>query len=465
MRGVGVVLPPVTSTSFNANQSGLTYGGPWLVSGGDKYTWGQGGGNNGLDFYATGTKLELQLYCSVANCWAVTVDGVTTTPTLTTGSYQTVTAFDGSHRRRRVQLRNTASGRVKVSGFGVLYGQPPSITYGPNLGPDYPVKDTTNSGDNRGFLKDDGSLRVASVAGGYTSFPLLDCGTAGYTRFKATTAAISLWMYRHLTDSQAVRLCVDGVMQASALSPSQTAGTWGWVTWTGLDAGAEHEYRIVYDTHEPTVYYPWQVAASGTMNTGALAAPTKAACFYGDSITSGTGVGGASLGYAFQTMLAKGYGGRTAALDFRTIRNISGTGAGGSKSGEADVTRSITNYGTAWDEIVVLLGANDAGAVYGAFNQASTQTAYGTMLTAIRAACAGSNIRCLGMLNTTAATYTTNRTACNTAISDAVTAFADANCTYHSTDGWIDPATDTDDGLHPNTAGVAKIVTALSAII
>jgi lysophospholipase L1-like esterase len=66
-------------------------------------------------------------------------------------------------------------------------------------------------------------------------------------------------------------------------------------------------------------------------------------------------------------------------------------------------------------------------------------------------------IRCLGILDTTNATAAGNRTSVNTQIAAAVTAAADAGTSYHSTDGWIVPASDTGDGLHPNDTGAAKV--------
>jgi GDSL-like Lipase/Acylhydrolase family len=48
-----------------------------------------------------------------------------------------------------------------------------------------------------------------------------------------------------------------------------------------------------------------------------------------------------------------------------------------------------------------------------------------------------------------------NNTRISAAVADAVS--AGANVTYWNTDGWIDPATDTGDGLHPNAAGHIKI--------
>ena len=39
-----------------------------------------------------------------------------------------------------------------------------------------------------------------------------------------------------------------------------------------------------------------------------------------------------------------------------------------------------------------------------------------------------------------------------------LSAAASAGVEYWNTDGWIDPATDTYDGIHPNPVGIAKIV-------
>jgi lysophospholipase L1-like esterase len=52
-----------------------------------------------------------------------------------------------------------------------------------------------------------------------------------------------------------------------------------------------------------------------------------------------------------------------------------------------------------------------------------------------------------------------NRSDRNVEIENAVNdaQAAGVNVTYWNTDGWIDPATDTSDGLHPNTAGQIKI--------
>lgn len=55
-----------------------------------------------------------------------------------------------------------------------------------------------------------------------------------------------------------------------------------------------------------------------------------------------------------------------------------------------------------------------------------------------------------------------NRTTKNTRIA---TAAANAGVTYWNTDGWIDPATDTSDGLHPTAAGQAKIKVAVLALL
>jgi lysophospholipase L1-like esterase len=114
---------------------------------------------------------------------------------------------------------------------------------------------------------------------------------------------------------------------------------------------------------------------------------------------------------------------------------------------------------TAYDvsDIIILLGANDATEAWGTYNAGSFLTSYSAMLTALRTGLPSARIRCLGILDTTNATAAGNRTSVNTQIAAAVTAAADAGISYHSTDGWIVPASDTGDGLHPNDTGAAKV--------
>jgi lysophospholipase L1-like esterase len=101
------------------------------------------------------------------------------------------------------------------------------------------------------------------------------------------------------------------------------------------------------------------------------------------------------------------------------------------------------------DVIFVALGTNDN-------NDAGITAEYQENLVEIAGTNANAKIYCLGIWPKTSDAY---RAANNTRIQTAVTnaAAAGVNCTYWNTDGWIDPSTETSDGLHPTTAGHIKI--------
>jgi lysophospholipase L1-like esterase len=116
--------------------------------------------------------------------------------------------------------------------------------------------------------------------------------------------------------------------------------------------------------------------------------------------------------------------------------------------------------------VVILYGTNDIGNIPGSYSLATFQTSYQNMLSAIISGmAAGTKIYCLGVLDRTGTNGGQGRTDVNGAISAAVTAVGNADTSYVSTDGWITPATDTGDGLHPNDTGAAKVATQLAAVI
>lgn len=102
------------------------------------------------------------------------------------------------------------------------------------------------------------------------------------------------------------------------------------------------------------------------------------------------------------------------------------------------------------DIIIIALGTNDGD------NAAITAT-YQTQVGILKASNPGARIYGMGILNKN---DETNRAANNARISTACT---NAGITYWNTDGWIVPAADTSDGIHPNDAGSAKIKNAVLA--
>lgn len=98
----------------------------------------------------------------------------------------------------------------------------------------------------------------------------------------------------------------------------------------------------------------------------------------------------------------------------------------------------------------VAMGTNDG------WPSAGFQNAYYTGLMVLQNGMPGKPIYALGVFPKTS---DSDRAGKNAAIEAAVASAvsAGANVTYWNTDGWIDPATDTGDGLHPNSAGHTKI--------
>jgi len=105
--------------------------------------------------------------------------------------------------------------------------------------------------------------------------------------------------------------------------------------------------------------------------------------------------------------------------------------------------------------VVINLGTNDVG------HGVSTtlfQQSYIVMLERVRQAYPGAEIFAMGVFRNRYVTETRNAVAARTAAGDGKVHFID-------TTGWIDPATDTTDNVHPTDAGHAKITQRLRPIL
>jgi len=104
---------------------------------------------------------------------------------------------------------------------------------------------------------------------------------------------------------------------------------------------------------------------------------------------------------------------------------------------------------------IVALGTNDGGADITTVYQQNLIELYGTL---------GKPIYAVGIFPKDPDTYRTLQNGrIQTAVSNAQS--AGVNVTYWDTDGWIDPATDTSDGLHPNESGQLKIANEILALL
>jgi lysophospholipase L1-like esterase len=135
-------------------------------------------------------------------------------------------------------------------------------------------------------------------------------------------------------------------------------------------------------------------------------------------------------------------------------------GTGGAKASTfgRDNTALVTGLVQAPVKVFEMFGVNDMQL---AVNVATFQADVQTMLVNLRAGLPSAKIYCRGILNVASSiSNSAQRGAYNAAKAAAVAAIGDSNIVFISTDGWINPATDTYDGLHPNAAGYAKIAAA-----
>jgi lysophospholipase L1-like esterase len=107
--------------------------------------------------------------------------------------------------------------------------------------------------------------------------------------------------------------------------------------------------------------------------------------------------------------------------------------------------QSVSAAGDNANMIFVEMGTNDV------VTDDTLRAEYEANLLALKSSNPGASIYCLGVLPKTDPEQTVLK---NTRISTACT---NAGATFWDTTGWIVPATDTSDGLHPNAAGHAKI--------
>lgn len=106
-------------------------------------------------------------------------------------------------------------------------------------------------------------------------------------------------------------------------------------------------------------------------------------------------------------------------------------------------------------DVVINLGTNDRG--HGV-SGSQFQTAYVALMQRIRAKYPNAKIHAMQTFNKSYVTETKAAVAVRANAGDGLVR-------YVSTEGWINPATDTADGTHPNDAGHQKIAARLAAIL
>lgn len=231
----------------------------------------------------------------------------------------------------------------------------------------------------------------------------------------------------------------DGVAVGSAITQPTTVHTL--TVLSASEDGEEHEYRIIGSTKSAN----HQVNAVCILGTYSTNAPTlgNRIVFLGDSTTENTAASPPSNGHVAKLI------GKYGIVGFN--RGIAGNTSAQMLTRQAADCLAIPGLYA----ICITSGAND-GAVADATLQATMESMYTASL-AYDAA-----IKCFVI---EAFPSVSNREgAVNLA---AVTAVANARCTYTDTDGWIiaTAGVDTTDGQHPNASGGTKIADQMAAIL
>jgi lysophospholipase L1-like esterase len=225
--------------------------------------------------------------------------------------------------------------------------------------------------------------------------------------------------------------------------------------------GSSHTIRIGYReragsyTGDPV--FGGLILASGAQTTS-IGRPTSLVEFIGDSITVGQPnanrpftaypwLAAEALGAA-HTQVAQG----GACLVSRDCYGMMDWFRRSSNSATSDDWNFSTYQATA---VVINLGTNDVG--HGV-STTQFQQGYITMLQRVRQAYPNAEIFAMGVFRNRYVTETRNAVAARNAAGDTRVHFVD-------TAGWVNPATDTSDNVHPTDAGHAKIAQRLRPIL
>ncbi len=406
-------------------------------------------------FTATGTDCSLDYYeISSASALEISIDGgAFTTPTLTVGGgvWVTLSVFSGlSDAAHTVVIRKKGGTTLfdYTNGFSVT-GASPAIALSSGYGPITQLSTAVAAG----YIKI-GSRHSSSTSQGHVSYGS-SADTCLSCRFVATTGTIKLFAYQNGTK---VRLTIDGVDAASAVTlPNDSK--WGWTTvGTGLDSAGAHEYQITGGNTSVIMFAVMTIGGTGVSTSTLAALPLWT--YYGDAITGDTvGTGDATLSHCQLISVAQGVSYRASGRSSSTLRDF-GTGAANitTFSGQRR-TSDITSLTP--DVCVFLYGVNDGAGVGGGTTTAQFRASAEATLTALAAVVP--TIYVLGYLDSSTAAQA-NRTAFNAELEGACATVGSA-CVYINTDGWITPASDCADGVHPNAGGYVKIRDAFLAAI
>ncbi len=445
--------------SYSCDIPGAVYSGQWLdwviPSGRAVRQWQ--GQNTQLDLVITGTELLMLCnYDAGQVTMQVSVDGGAFTPLAGNGgTWADVTVFSGlSDSPHAVTIKQTAGSTawfyLDFNTAFTVSGAAPAIGAPPNAPAMIPL--------SGGRLLVEGGWNGQALAG-YSNPPVsISSWMDAAVRLRAKCNALSVWM---LLDGSKIKTQIDGVDGAllTADPPVWAAGTpvYGWLQiMSGLDNAVEHEYSfsLAYSPYGASAIHA--VGLTGGEISGVAGRRPVRIAFYGDSVTYGTtGTGNdSSLGYVHRVGF---FTGRHGPFEIWN-RAIPGTTV--KDSGAVRVSDLISAAPT---QVVILYGTNDMTGVGGPETISEFQIAYSNMLAQIISGLTGAKIFCLGIMPRN--DVAVDRQPWSAAIKAAVNGAGSKNLIFVPVEGWIDPATDTADGVHPNGSGYAKIAARLEGLL
>jgi lysophospholipase L1-like esterase len=394
---------------------------------------GMGLGNCYLDTVIHGTDLSAQLF---GGNYTLQIDGGTPTTIIAPPGWSFVPLFHLPEGNHRIKLRG------QYFDYDLCYrisGSAPQITRPSDVPNFYPVGTIPYSD----YIAAEGVTGSASLyaAGNEQRYWSQPSGSG--LRFAATTTSVRLWMFNGF-GTGAIVLLQDGVEIAS-VTPAISSNYEVVALATGLSG--THEYEVKFISVSTAIYV--NAVLVDTLSAS-VHTPKQVDAYFGDSIVQGNALISQTDSRVMDPYILAQATGRV------SIRR-GGSGAKVS-TGLRDTTSQITGLSSIPSRVFCTGGVNDmiTGVPITTF-----RSDYQTMLSLIRAGLPSAKIYARGILSvgTSVANYA-QRNAYNGAILAAVTAIGDTNIIFVNTDGWIDPATDTSDGLHPNASGYAKMAAA-----
>lgn len=320
----------------------------------------------------------------------------------------------------------------------------------------------TQTGPASFLTSEANTLTLQRNAYGYPALLAPAAYTDGSLVFRATCSALCAWMYQGGGKWQ-VRDGLHGRNLPAVTIPN--TGQFGWVTLgTGLNPAEEH-FIVLTNLQKGSGIYSLMLPGGGTINTSRAAPVRSIIAVYGHSIVTGAVLTDISQVYYQNFSQAHNYG-------------IAMRGFGGSTfvqfPNNPDPKYNAQTGVARLPELVALqpaicildyftLDMSIGPTLSPPETPSMLQDALTSYLSSALAQCPNTQFYVLGILDRVG--YSSQIPAWNAAVQGAVSTIADPRCHYVDQGGWINPYTQTTDGLHPNPTGNNLIGSKLGPII